>query len=147
MPISFHKGIYFKTIFLTTSSLPGCSSKSVSKHCAHRCLLITHQLRSFCVIKREVGPTGFQNSTMSFFLLGGTICPGFLCTRWLSPKGPKLLGSLGFQMCLLLSIWGNATIALFLPSMCSAVRLYSDMLFGRLLIDLIVFIFNFESSK
>lgn len=38
---------------------------------------------------------------MRFFLLDGTLGPDFLCTDDCRRKAAKLLGSLGFQMCLL----------------------------------------------
>lgn len=63
------------------------------------------------------------------------------------PKALKLLGSWGFQMCLLLSIWGKVAAALILPSRYSAVRPHSHMFFGMLLTDSIIFRFNFWSIK
>lgn len=41
---------------------------------------------------REVGPTAFHSCTMKLFLLGGTLGSDLLCTRWLSPKGPRAPG-------------------------------------------------------
>lgn len=94
--------------------------------------------------QREVGPTAFHSSTMRLFLLGGTFGSDFLCTRWLSPKGPKAPGIIRIPDVLATVDLGWCDPTLLLPSMYSAVGLNSEMLVGMLLRYLLVFIFNFD---
>lgn len=90
--------------------------------------------------QREVGQPAFHSSTVRFSLLGGTFGSDFLCTRWLSPKGPKAPGIIRIPDVLATVDLEWCDHTFLLPSMYSAVRLNSEILAGMLLINLVVFI-------
>lgn len=148
--MSFQKDIYFTNISLTTSYLSCCRSfrsKPLSEPPVQKYFSYSLAGWEARVLSEERGPTALHSSTLRLFLLGGTLGQISSVPDGCPPKAPELLWSLGFQMFLLPLMCGNMTPAFFLPSMHSAVRLYSDMLFGMLLIYVIIFIFHFDPQN
>lgn len=95
--------------------------------------------------QREVGPTAFHSSTMKLFLLGGTLRSDLLCTRWLSPKGPKSSGIIRIPDVAGYCRSGVMRLPFSSCQVCiQLLTLNSEMLDGMLLIHLITFILDFD---
>lgn len=90
-PMPFPKGLVLWIFLICWVMVDLDPGQLVSTSCTRISLDHSPAEKLVCY-QREVQLTAFHSSTISFFLLGGTLCPDFLCTRWLPPKGPKAPG-------------------------------------------------------